>query len=256
MLKRISIKALYVPALAEGEGVGTAYEYFAKRLVLSSWVKTLPPIKRVLIAGLPEKYGSSLDFMQLVHELGATAVIIDDRPQAIAKFQQSLQNVQAEGWLTDFAPTCHLVADFAQMDELKERFDLAISSEVVQRIPANLRINYSQRLAEMATAVSFFCPNGDNPAHTNISGLSGLDLAEMQSLIPEVYARNGRFGYIDMPPFPPGITRDEDQREQASSGRFEAFAMWGLGIYARIEKLLPTIIRRKQSHIVYAFFSQ
>ena len=32
-------------------------------------------------------------------------------------------------------------------------------------------------------------------------------------------------GYIDMPPFPPGITCDEAQRNHASSGRIEAAAM-------------------------------
>lgn len=33
-----SIKSLYALALAEGEGVGTAYEYFAKRLAMSRWL--------------------------------------------------------------------------------------------------------------------------------------------------------------------------------------------------------------------------
>jgi hypothetical protein len=28
--------------------------------------------------------------------------------------------------------------------------------------------------------------------------------------------------------------------------------MWGLGYYARLEHFLPTAVRRKQSHIVYA----
>ncbi|MBK8128985.1 MAG: hypothetical protein IPK53_08585 [bacterium] len=36
-----------------------------------------------------------------------------------------------------------------------------------------------------------------------------------------------------MPPFPPGITRSDEQREQATSGRMEALAMQGLGYYAR-----------------------
>ena len=34
-----SIKTLYPLALAEGEGVGTAYEYFTKRLHLVRWLK-------------------------------------------------------------------------------------------------------------------------------------------------------------------------------------------------------------------------
>jgi hypothetical protein len=101
--------------------------------------------------------------------------------------------------------------------------------------------------------VALFCPNADNPSHTDISGLAGLHLADLEQLfIIHEDDFSAEFGYIDMPPFPPGITRSEDQREQATSGRFEAFAMWGLGYYARAEKLLPGSVRRKQSHIVYA----
>jgi hypothetical protein len=85
-------------------------------------------------------------------------------------------------------------------------------------------------------------------AHTNISGLAGVTLTEMQALV----GSEAKTGYIDMPPFPPGITRTEDQREQATSGTFEAIAMWGLGYYARLEHFLPTAVRRSQSHIVYA----
>ena len=58
--------------------------------------------------------------------------------------------------------------------------------------------------------------------------------------------------YLDMPPFPPGIVRDEEQRARASSGRFEALAMWALGTYARLENLLPSGVRQRHSHIVYA----
>jgi hypothetical protein len=60
-------------------------------------------------------------------------------------------------------------------------------------------------------------------------------------------------GYIDMPPFPPGITRSDAQREEATTGRFESAVMWGLGRYAHVERLLPWAVRRRQSHIVYGF---
>ena len=59
-------------------------------------------------------------------------------------------------------------------------------------------------------------------------------------------------GYIDMPPFPPGITRSDEQREQATQGAFEAVVMGGLRVYAHGERLLPGALRRRQSHIVYA----
>jgi hypothetical protein len=55
-----------------------------------------------------------------------------------------------------------------------------------------------------------------------------------------------------MPPFPPGIIRSNEQRVQATSGKLEGLAMWGLGYYARAERWLPTAMRRRQAHIVYA----
>ncbi len=65
MLPTHSIKALYALALAEGEGMGTAYEYYAKRLILGRWLAERPRPASILIAGLPQKYGASLDLLLL-----------------------------------------------------------------------------------------------------------------------------------------------------------------------------------------------
>lgn len=257
-LPTYSIKSLYTPALAEGEGVGTAYEYFAKRLVLSRWLKQYPAPKTMLIAGLPEKYGCSLDFLQLAADFQCAVRVVDDRPAALEKLQNALTTVQQQGWLTTLQPTLQLVADLARLDELVDSFDLCICSEVLQRLPPDSRPAYANRLLELGTAVSIFTPNGDNPAHTHISGLSGLPLHALRALFhaSRFTFHTSQFGYIDMPPFPPGITRSDEQRSQASSGKFEALAMWGLGYYARLEHFLPTAIRRKQSHIVYALLKR
>ncbi len=254
MLISFSIKSLYVLALAEGEGVGTAYEYYAKRLVLGRWLKQIGRPQRMLVAGLPQKYGSSLDFLLLAEELGAEVTVADERPFALDKLQSSLAAARAVGRLTAVFPSTCLVANLAGLSEVDGPFDLCLSAETVQRIPFADRPRYVARLQELATAVALFAPNEDNPAHTHISGLDGLTLAELRSLFSSVPSLL-RSGYIDMPPFPPGIIRSEEQRAQASSGRLEAFAMWGLGYYARAEKLLPTAVRRRQSHIVYVLVS-
>lgn len=258
MMNSLSIKSLYTLALAEGEGVGTAYEYFAKRLALSSWLKKLTPPARILVAGLPEKYGSSLDLLQLANEYGADVVVLDDRPLALEKLQTSLAAAQREGWLTAVSPTLAPVGSLAALDEVRGPYDLCISSEVLQRLDPSQREQYVTRCMGLGTAVAFFVPNGDNPAHTSISGLAGLTLAEMHSLFGNCYPPIAelQIGYIDMPPFPPGITRSDEQREQATSGWFEALVMWGLGYYARAEKILPTAVRCRQSHIVYALASR
>lgn len=253
MLSSISIKSLYTLALAEGEGVGTAYEYYAKRLILAAWLKDQAPPRRLLVAGLPQKYGSSLDFLQLAADFGAAITVVDERSSALHKLRRALAAAQAQGRLAEVEPHYQTVPDLATLD-VDGPFDLGLSSEVLQRIAAESRLSYLARLQALASAAAVFAPNADNPAHTRLSGLSGLHLSDLKAMAlilspPHPFTRSG---YIDMPPFPPGVTRSQAQRAQASSGKLEAVAMWGLGHYARLEKVLPVALRRRQSHIVYA----
>lgn len=253
-LKTHAIKSLYVPALAEGEGVGTAYEYFAKRLVLGRWLKKRPfsPNPRLLIAGLPEKYGSSLDFMLLAEEMGAEVTVLDERPFALEKLQQGLAAAQQEGWLTAVTPHYQAITRLDANFPVEGQYDLVIASEVLQRLSAAGQKQYVAECGRVGTAVVLFAPNAENAAHANLSGLATVGLDRMKTLFQQTADLTLQTsGYIDMPPFPPGMMRTEDQREQATSGTFEAVAMWGLGYYARLEHILPTAVRRKQSHIVY-----
>ena len=268
MLSARSIKSLYTLALAEGEGVGTAYEYYVKRQALAPWLRQIERPQRILVAGLPQKYGASLDFLLLAAELGATITVIDERPQAIVKLERALATAQAQGCLVHVEPATCVVAN---LTEVAGEFDLCLSCEVLQRLAVASRPSYVRRLQEAASAVALFAPNADNPAHTELSGLSGLHLRELVTLVGGGAWKQGSRGagayhvlrplpghlvtvsaYLDMPPFPPGIVRDEEQRARASSGRFEALAMWALGTYARLEKVLPSGVRQRHSHIVYA----
>lgn len=248
MIDFISVKALYLPALAEGEGVGTAYEYFAKRLVLRPWLnKQKKRPKTILMAGCPQKYGSNLDFVLLAAELGASLTVVDDRPEAVQKAQDALKAAQAERWLPNYEVTYTAVDTLTNLNSLDTHFDLVVSSEVLQRLSDDDRRAYVTEVKRVGTAVALFAPNGDNAAHTNLSGLAGLTLDQLTHLTP-----GWKNGYIDMPPFPPGMIRTDEQREQATSGLMEGIAMWGLSYYALLEGIIPTPIRRKQSHIVYA----
>lgn len=260
MLRDISIKTLYSLALAEGEGVGTAYEYFAKRLILAGWLNGKPRPQQMLIAGLPQKYGASLDFLQLAADLDAAVTIADDRPQAFARLQAALNEVKVVGQLQNVDPDFCLVKDIATFPEIAGHYDLVLSCEVLQRIAPIQRPRYISRLLHLTDQAAIFVPNDDNPAHTDLSKLSGLKLAEFKALVSDGFISaqfkmdqaSVRAGYIDMPPFPPGITRTEEQREHASTGKLEAVAMWGLSYYARLEAWFPHTWRRSKSHIVYA----
>jgi hypothetical protein len=256
MLPPSSVKSLYSLALAEGEGVGTAYEYYAKRLLLARWLASLHPPRRLLIAGLPEKYGSSLDFFLLAQDLGVTdVVVIEDRPWALEKCRQSLATAQAIGQLTRTRPQFVPVTEMGLNDPLIGEFDMCWGSEVLQRFDDAGRRRYVSYFTRRARLLALFVPNRDNSAHQLISGLTGLSLAELRALI-EPAGASAACGYVDMPPFPPGLTRSAAQRERAASGQLEALAMWALGQYARVEAYFPSRWQRLHSHIAYAFVCQ
>lgn len=251
MLSRLSIKDLYPLALAEGEGMGTAYEYYVKRRPLSVFLAGRPRPRSILIAGLPEKYGASLDFMLLATELGAAVTVVDDRPAALERLRGALDMLERLGDAPPInRPTSALLADLETISAVSGPFDLILSSEVLQRLTPAARSSYVASLRSMSPTLALFCPNAHNEAHNSRSGLGGLSLDEMRQLTA---TWTTGVGYIDMPPFPPGITRTAEQRDEATSGRFEALVMWGLGIYARAERFVPVALRRRQSHIVYAF---
>jgi len=264
LLPHHSIKELYAPALAEGEGMGTAYEYYVKRRALARLLQDMERPTSILIAGLPEKYGTSLDFLLLATELGAKVMVVDDRSQAIARLREALARLAGMPDGPQIAsPTHVVVSDLASLATLDARFDLVLSSEVLQRLSPDHRVRYVNKLAGLTRAFALFCPNADNQAHNTRSGLGGLTLEEIRALATDRdlqtranvrdAPRSVSSGFIDMPPFPPGITRSAEQRADATSGRFEGAVMNGLGYYARFERLLPPFIRRRQSHIVYAF---
>jgi hypothetical protein len=268
MLANYSVKDLYALALAEGEGMGTAYEYYVKRAALDRLLTGRPKPETMLIAGLPEKYGASLDFVLLAGELGAAVTVVDERPAAIARLQGALAALAGRTDLPLRPPAALLLTDLDTLSAIAGHFDLALSSEVLQRLSPAGRQSYVSRLGTLASAAALFCPNAGNRAHNTHSGLAGLRLEEIRTLTADhrrptasslAVSRQPSAvvssGYIDMPPFPPGITRSAGQREEATSGRLEALAMWGLGRYARLERYLPESLRRRQSHIVYAFVS-
>jgi hypothetical protein len=248
MLTPYTIKDLYALALAEGEGMGTAYEYYAKRRALEPWLAGRTRPQTMLIAGLPERYGLSLDFLLLASELGAAVTVIDERPATFERLLAAREDLLRDGLFRLVEPRTVLVADMTQPEEAGSGFDLVVSSEVLQRLSPSARHQYVTALQARGDAVALFAPNADNAAHTNRSGLGGLHLVELRALA----GGRSTSDYIDMPPFPPGITRSDDQREQATTGAFEQMVMWGLGQYARREHWLPDGVRRTQSHIVYA----
>jgi hypothetical protein len=243
------IKALYPYALAEGEGVGTAYEYVAKARFLRPIVERLKRgdrPARVLVAGLPEKYGTSLDFAILADRAGADLEIVDERPQAIDRATRAIDAVRAKGLLVSLRVTLERVESLGAVAS-RSGYDAVLSCEVLQRVAADQRSSFADAMRAAAPMGVAFAPNSENPSHLKISGLAGLTRADLAELF-----RGARLGYVDLPPFPPGISRSPQQRSQASTGVIEAVAMRALDVFCAGEPLVPDVLKRRVAHIVCA----
>jgi nucleoside-diphosphate-sugar epimerase len=237
--------AEYYPiAMAEGEGVGTAYEYLAKWRAIR---QVLPGVKRILIAGLPEKYGSSLDFAALACALGAELVVADEREETLLKLQMAL----ARAGLAPRMVLRHVALDkIAVLSD--PPFDLALSCEVVQRLDRAARARFVAGLGRVARRIALFAPNSGNRAHATRSHLSSLSLDDLSGLLaPAGFMLENR-GFVDMPPFPPGLTLSQTNREHVKQARWQGPALAILHLFCRGEGFLPPLVQRPLAHIVYA----
>jgi len=255
MLNTKKIKYLYNINLAEGEGLGTAYEYYVKLRKLKKFIKSIENPKRILIAGLPEKYGLSMDFILLGQMLDAETVVMDERREVLERAQEGLHSLKKKEIIND-SKVLFLKADrIEEFDILSlgnREFDLALSSEVLQRLD-QAQGTYVSKIKDLAKNFALFVPNRENKSHATLSGLKGVYLEELLA-----YCRKGNsgidifdYGYLDIPPFPPGLSRSQEKREQASESRLEAFLMKGLEIYSRFENIMPRFIKKRKAHIVY-----
>jgi len=251
---RQSIKSLYRLSLVEQEGIGTAYEYYAKIAKLGRFLRVVGMPKKMLVAGLPEKYGFSMDFLMLAEQLRAEAVVVDERPERVHRAQEVLGELVSghvlSGTRTRFETVPNL-ADF-KLDKGRESFDIALSCEVVQRLDAG-KDQYFSTLWQMAKNVAVFVPNGQNKDHASHSGLRSLHLEDLRKhcLAGRSDLRIYGSGYLDMPPFPPGISRSQEKRDKAASSRMEGFLMHALGLYCSVEPFLPPFAKAKFAHIAY-----
>lgn len=257
MLKYLSIQALHSIARAEEEGAGIAYEYFTRRLVLAPWLRALGRPRRILIAGLPEKRGRGLDFLQIAAECGATVTIVDDRPQALTRLRRAWQAAQTDGRLIAVHPSLVLTDSVAELSAVAGPFDLCLSAHILQRLNPTWRALYFNRLQRLAPAVVLFAPNGDNVAHTTASGVAGVRREEMNSLIKATAFVPGQplpqTGYINLLPSSPAGRYRRDRHTAPGVDPLAATAMGGRQLFAHFERLLPLALRRQQANTVYAF---
>jgi hypothetical protein len=228
--------------------VGTAYEYFAKRRVMRPVLDRLRKGDEVLVAGLPEKYGTSLDFVLAAHDIGCSCLVVDDRAAAIEKAKTAIAAAQDAGRLRG-ARVRYLTIDSLTDIGHVPAAAAAFSCEVLQRVPCAGRHHFAKEVRTRAPFGVLFVPNSENDSHLKISGLGGFTRVGLSEVMN---AQRAYVGFTDMPPFPPGITRSDEQRARAKSGTLEAIAMFGLEWYCRAERVVPELVKRRLAHIVWA----
>ncbi len=194
-------------AILEGEGLGTYYEYRARRrIIVKNLIKRFKFYpKNIVILGLPQKYGFSLDILLFcllwnIYEI----YVFDERQQKLEKFYKLsrliLKNLQIP------EDTILLTLKKENLNNLKplsKKVDLIISSEVLQRIKN--KTEYFKFLNQNSKYNSLFAPNLLNISKVKSSEtIRGLSLDELIKLAKEADIEVITAGYTDMPPQPSG----------------------------------------------------
>jgi hypothetical protein len=215
--------------------------------------------------GLPEKHGYDLDFVLLAYRLRqhegiaspVPLIVCEDRPDVLDRFRDVLDQLPDP----EMAQHVELVQVDTLTEGLPERhFDWAISTASVQRLADEQMDAYLQNARQMADYAFLFVPNSGNRAHLTLSGLRGFGLDEVLAWC-QGFSRasaGGRrtplllaAGYCDIPPFPPGLQRSKEAKEQAMHSPLETLAMWCLQWWCRGESWMPFAIQKRWAHLVY-----
>jgi len=224
------MEKLYRIALSEGEGLGTAYEYFVKLKLLNKHLDK--ETKTVLIYGLPEKYGFSMDFIYFCDKNNLKLDIIEKREDKIKKLKEILEYLKEKNIFSS--------KSFETVKQINKKYDLILSSEVLQSLNKEEQKEYVKNVKKYSRKAIIFVPNKDNKLHNKISGLNGFSLMELKEILPDSQS----CGYIDIPPFPPGIKKKKPVKNKS--------IIKILNLFAYLETFIPFIIKKRTAHICYA----
>jgi hypothetical protein len=250
-----NINFFYELALTEGEGLGTAYEYYVRSHLFSKLITKAVGCKNVLIAGLPEKYGFCLDFLCLADSIDCKVDITEDKIEAIEGLRKRIGILSADNILR---------VDNIQIHETKRPenpceqgntcYELALSAGVLQRIHPEHRVDYFRKISKKVKYLILFAPNKGNNAHPKRTGLNGFSIEDLLGYIDKsgthpVILGSGR---MDLPPFPPGVTISlKRQKFIAGKKHIRAIFMHVLSVLAKMEFFYPAWVKNKFAHVVY-----
>ena len=218
-------------AFLEGEGFGTAYEYAAKEKIVRAFVKRK---KRILVYGLPEKYGFSLNLFLHARISNAECFLFNANNKKIpAQVRTEMRKMGVKIINSDFIS--------------KKRFDSVMCSEVIQTM-SSFALKSLQRIVK-GKSFLFFVPNRNNLSHKKISGLSGLDEQELRKMFGEKTS----VSYLDIPFFAPGI---KSNKKKQKSIILNVFAAIGIPVFSFIERFYPQALKKRKAHLVCALYEK
>lgn len=239
----------------QGEGWGTAYEYWVKYVYLLKTTARNQPIKRILIAGLPEKFGLGLDFLIFAQIKQCACVVVDERPEKIAQISKLTEYLVHELFLQEHLFTFVIsdIREFTKKALSTEKFDLVLNCEYLQRLSSSVREITIGDILNIAERGIFFVPNKDHEGHKMHSALHALtkeDTNQWKHSIEHMCYYHYR--YIDFPPWPAGITLHSGiQRDNLKRKLYITYIVsCMLMIWAVIAENLPEGIRRKKCHML------
>lgn len=249
-----SVMNLYPIALLEGEGMGTAYEYSAKLKLLRRVITATRAPQRLFIGGLPEDYGVDLDMALLAAQYGCQTVVADDRIELLEAFASALAVPPLAG-MTDLSrfEMRHLetLARPTHPDDVS--FDLWVTTSAIQRLSGSELAEYLSQVREKSRHAVLLVPNKSNKEHLTLSGLDGFFLPDLMTTCQQASLTMRESGYLDVPPFPPGLQRSTKAKEKAASSPVERLIMRGLEWWVQGERFLPRLVKHRFGHLIYVF---
>jgi hypothetical protein len=248
---QMSFVHMYPLNLLEREGLGLTYEHFVKwRLLQRFFSKTFIP-KSILVAGLSQKYGFNVDFLMLAHFLQAKIYFLDERGQKLKKLNQAIRKVKKKGYTFKQNQIQLIKVEDLIKHKFDKTIDLLINCEVLQQYNKAKRINFMENFLPICQIAAFFAPNKKNKAHLLISKLPALTVNQLKDSVKRDNFEIFSTGFIDAPPFPPGIKRTNEQRGKLQNSLFGKTMMLFLTLWAFLEKILPKPFLKKKAHLVY-----
>jgi hypothetical protein len=249
-----SVADLYPIALLEGEGMGTAYEYSTKLKLLHRVVAATSSPQRLFIGGLPEAYGIDLDFALLAARHKCQIVVADDRASLLEIFADALQSPPLAGLVDPGHFELRHVETLARPTLPNDApFDLWLTTSAIQRLDGGELAEYLAQVREKSRHAVLLVPNKANKEHLTLSGLDGFFLPDLVTTCRQAGLTVCEAGYLDLPPFPPGLQRSVEAKEKAAESRLERLVMQGLEWWTEIERFVPHFVKRRFGHIVYVF---